>query len=85
MEKLRDIDFWDSDYDLNIAFHIKGQSAHLSLSKKDKSEPVERAEIINALALGIIGLGNIEDVRHEYIIKDILDRCDKIGESDERD
>ena len=78
MEKLKDIDFYDNDYDLSIAFHTKGESSHMSLSKKDKEALVHKHEIINALALGVIGIGNSADLRYEDVITDILKRCQEI-------
>lgn len=85
MEKLREIDFWENDYDLSIAFHTKGDTtSHLSLSKKDKAEVVTHDEIINALALGIIGIGNQVDVRYEEVLRDIVDKCIEIEKSQRR-
>jgi len=77
------IDFWDNRYDLSLGIFVNNKNpsdTSLSLSKKDKKAKVTREEIVNALALGIIGLGNQENNRYEYFIKDILDRCIEIEE-----
>lgn len=78
---MKKIDFWNNEYDLSVGIFVKEDklnTASLSLSKKDKEARVTKDEIINALALGIIGFGNQDDNRYEKVLQDILDKCREI-------
>ena len=80
-ENIENIDFWNNEYDLSVGIFVNSDDvdwASLSLSKKDKEAPVKREEIINALALAVIGFGNQEANRYEPVLQDVLDRCREI-------
>jgi len=81
LDSIENIDFWSNEYDLSVGIFVNNDdvdSASLSLSKKDKKAPVKREEIINALALAVIGFGNQEGNRYEPVLQDVLDRCREI-------